>query len=150
MNSFNTICQQIALLKELKEHHENIVETLGRDIQKLSAEAYKGFTDANMESLVISSDLFKDGQSRIIRPDTKYATSVVQPAKFFGWLRSRNLGDIIKETIHPKTLESFVSKQKEDNQPLPAEDVLKVFTVETVSIRRAPKAAKQKESASNV
>jgi hypothetical protein len=58
---------------------------------------------------------------------------------FFDYLRANEFGTLIKEKVNPKTLESWVNGQKENNMPLPTEDILKIFTLETVSVRRAPK-----------
>jgi hypothetical protein len=54
-------------------------------------------------------------------------------------LRANNSASLIKETVHHKSLESFIEKQKEANLALPPPDVLTVFTIETASLRRAPK-----------
>jgi hypothetical protein len=133
------ICKRIALLKQMKEYHEAMADMLGGEIAKVSQTAYTEMASKGTDQIRVSGSLFSDGQARIITPDIKYKTSIVNQAMFFDYLRSNNFGTLIKETVHPKTLESWITGQKENNMPVPAEDVLKIFTLETVSVRRAPK-----------
>ena len=132
---------KLALLKEMKDYHESMSEILGSEISKLSMEAYKQMLETNMDQMRVSGSLFKDQTPRIITPNSKYKPTVIKQPEFFDYLRDSSFGDMIKPTVHPKTLEAWVTSQKENNLPLPAEDVLKVFTIETVSVRRAPKSS---------
>jgi hypothetical protein len=133
------ICKRIALLKQMKEYHEAMSDMLGGEIYKISQTAYTEMASKGTDQIRVSGSLFKDGQARIISPDVKFKTSVVNPPMFFDYLRANEFGTLIKEKVNPKTLESWVNGQKENNMPLPTEDILKIFTLETVSVRRAPK-----------
>lgn len=139
MSSLDEISKRFALLKELREYHEKMAETLGSELAVLGPKLFQAFTDAHSDQMRISGDIFKDGSARIVSPIIKYKPSVLKEPEFFAWLRTENHESLIKETVHFKTLESFIEKQKEANQPLPPPDVLTVFTIETASLRRAPK-----------
>lgn len=132
-------CQRFGLLKELREWHEHNAKVLGSELEKLGADIFDECTDNNVSSMKISGAIFKDGQDRSVSPVTKFKPSVLNEASFFQWLRERNHGALIKETVHAKTLESFVKTQKENNQELPAPEVLTIFTVTSAKIIRAPK-----------
>jgi len=133
------LCKKVALLKQMKEYHEAQADLAGSEISRISQLAYSEMALKGTDQIRVTGSMFKDGQARIITPDVKYKTSLLQPPVFFAYLRENNFGTLIKETVHPKTLESWVTGQKENNQPLPTEDILKIFTLETVSVRRAPK-----------
>lgn len=133
----------LALLRERKEHHEAQAELCGSEIHKLSEKLFKQFMDASTDQVRIAAECFKDGQARIITPDTKFKPTVMDQEGLLGWLTETGHGSLIKRTVHPKTLESFVGEQKEKNLPMPPEQILKVFTIETVNCRRAPKKAEK-------
>jgi hypothetical protein len=139
MATIDELSRKFALLKELREYHEHMAETLGSELSQLGPLLFKAFGDASSDQFRVSGELFKDGSPRIITPTLKYKPSVLKESELFSWLRSHDSGSIIRETVHHKTLESLIEKLKEENLELPPPDVLTVFTIETCSLRRAPK-----------
>lgn len=131
-----------AALKEMKEYHETMATLCGSELAKLGTPLCQQMVNTSVDNMRIGGALFNDGAARIVTPKITYKPSVKNELKLFEWVRSMGLGDMIKETIHYKKLESFVDCQKEANQPLPPPDVMDVFTMETVSVRRAPSSKK--------
>jgi hypothetical protein len=138
--------KRIAVLREVREYHEAQSELIGGEIHRLSEKLFKQFIDSNTDQVRISADCFKDGQARIITPDTKFKPTVLDQAGLFAWLTAAGHGSLIKPTVHAKTLEAFINEQKEKNLPVPSEQIMKIFTVETVNCRRAPKKAEKPAS----
>lgn len=136
-------CSRLARLKELAEYHDNMSQLIGSEVAKLSQIIYNQCADSSTDQIRVSGTVFKDGQARIIAPVLKYRPSVHSQPELFTWLRATNNAEMIKETVHHATLESFVTAQKEANAPLPPEAILSVFTVETAKVRRAPKKAEK-------
>ncbi len=135
-------CAQIAVWKQLQEDHIAAAATLGGMIDEVGKELFDDFADSGTaESLRVPGKLFKDGQSRLVKPTLKYKPSIIQVPVFFAWMRDRNHGALIKEGVHPKTLESWVTKQMEGNFDLPSTDTLAVYKVQGASVRRAPKSS---------
>lgn len=61
---------------------------------------------------------------------------------FFEWLRKNDLGDLIRETVHVKTLESWVKSYRDEETSeldLPDElrDLLNIFEKPDISVRKA-------------
>ena len=136
--------RRFAMLKALKEHHEGIISTINAEIEKLGGELFQAFADPNAGVRTLRIDgsrIFSDGQDRIVTPELKYRPSIVEETLFFGYLRKGGEGTLIKETVHPKTLESWVKRRKKENVALPDETMLKVWTQETAKVTRAPKSA---------
>jgi hypothetical protein len=135
------MAKRFAMLKALKEHHESVISTLNEEMNKLGGDLFKAFADGAKALRIDGERLFPDKQDRIITPLLKYRPTIVDETTFFMWLRKGGEGALIKETIHPKTLESWVGKRKKANVALPDETMLKVWTQETAQVRRAPKGA---------
>lgn len=133
------LAKRFALLKEQKEAHEHAADIIGAELEDLGLKLFGAFQTASLENLRVAGASFKDGKARIVTPTLKYAPSVKDEKAFFAWLRSTDNGALIKETVHPSALSSFVTKSKEGNKPLPSENILAVYTVETATVRRAPK-----------
>jgi hypothetical protein len=133
---------KLAALKLLKEHHEKTAEKIGNEINILSAEVYDDLIDAGLAKITVSAIqegklIFSDGADRILTPEIKLRPSVKDNIILFAWLRERNHGALIKETIHHQTLTAWVQQQKEANAPMPPEDAMGVFEQKSVSIRKS-------------
>lgn len=143
--SFSTeLARRFAMLKAQKEYHERIATIIETELQTIGEKLFAEFTDSGSKSFRIDgSSLFKDGQDRIIYPDMKYKGTIVNQAVFYDVLKKSGHGSLIKETIHHTSLEKWIAEVKEKNLPLPGEDILKVWRMETAKVRRAPKDAKE-------
>ena len=129
-----------ARLKELQERHLKAAEVLGSAMDQIGQELFADFADSGTaESLRITGAIFMDGQARTVKPIMKYKPSVIVKPLFFEWMTAHGHGALIKEDIHHKSLEGWVTKEIEANAEMPGEDLLKVFKVTTASVRRLPK-----------
>jgi len=136
--------RRFAILKALKAHHEATAKKLGAQINELGAELYDDFANDGIESYQLAAVvngrvLFADRRNRTLRPEAKLKPSVttVNVERFHAWMRANGFGDLIKESIHPGTLESWVNKRTDENLPLPPKELMSVFTVETVKVTSA-------------
>lgn len=136
--------RRFAMLKAMKKHHEDTAKQIGSMINELGTELYNDFVDEGLESFQLSAIvngrvLFADKRDRTLRPDPKLKPSVNSEnlGRFHEWMRVNGFGDLIKETIHPGTLESWVNKRSDENLPLPPKELMSVFTVETVKVTSA-------------
>lgn len=147
------LARQIAILKAAKEHHEKVAKTIGAQLNELSQTMYEQFADEGVANFRVSAVntqtgecYFADGQDRIIKPQLtlKGYTIKENQDQFFSWLETHGHADIIKRYVHDKTLSSWILAQKNERQPLPPENLLKVTELTSVAVRRAPKGAKPK------
>ena len=130
------LAKKLALLKQLKEYHETCAKILGSDIANISSQIFDAFMSSQTTQIRLSGKLFKDKEDRTVKPTLKYKPTIILQDTFFSWMQANKHGILIKEQIHPKALEGFVTAQKKNNKILPTEDVLKVFTIQTASIRK--------------
>lgn len=141
-NTLSEVATRLAVLKALKEHKTREIELLNKEMDTLGAKLFELFGDAGLANVrIVGADIFTDKQDRIVTPDSSYKVSVVNPIAFFELLRAEGNGSLIKEQVHHTASEKWVKAKKEGNLPLPDESVLKVWTVESASVRRAPKRA---------
>lgn len=145
--SLSGLSRKFAMLKALKEHHERILKVINTDMISVGKELYESFADEDVTQLRVPGKFFTDQQERIVKPDLKFKGTIVKAKQsdFFAYLRVQNFGSLIKESVHNKTLETWIAKQKAANMPLPSEDLLKVFTIETANVKRAPKRTEKGE-----
>ena len=137
--------QAYAVLKEHKERFEHIVTLLNIELSKLGEELFNLFMENGVASFKIDgSEIFKDRQDRILSPDVKFKGTIADETALFNFLRAHGHGSLIKESVHAMTLEGWIKHQKEENAELPDESVLKIWSLSTTKIRRAPKSAKPK------
>lgn len=129
-------CKQLAILKELKERHESLAELASKRYAVLSAEIYKDMVDSDTDNMKISGDVFADKKSRSISPAIKLAPRVVDDLQFHFWLKENNEGALIKQYVHPASIQSLCKRYIEANLTLPSKEILDVFKVETANVRR--------------
>jgi len=145
------MAKRLAVLKNLKSQLTERAEALGGQIQQLSGTLYEALADENLSKIQVAARdadgtlVFADGQDRIITPEILYKghIPVDSRADCYAWLRENGAGAIIKETIHDKSLSSWIQTRKEKKEPLPAEALLKVTELESVTVRKAPKGAER-------
>ena len=134
-----------AILREQKEEYEHIITLLNTELTKMGEELFETFIAENIANFRINGrDIFKDGQDRVISPDVKFKGTVANEGAFFEYLRTQGHGSMIREYVHPATLESWIKRQKEENSELPDDSILKIWSLSTAKIRRASKSAKPK------
>lgn len=134
--------RRVVMLKLLKKHYEDIAERLGGEVNKLSTELYEEFNDDDVESIRISPIrdgklIFSDNRERIVTPDLKYKSTIQDQAKLFQWLRAKKCGELIKESVHPSTLEAFITDLKEKNKEVPPVTALTIYDFKTVKVTMA-------------
>lgn len=129
--------KQLALLKQLKEHHEHMAEMASARYAKLATEVFREMTDSDVPSIAISGDIFADKKKRSITPKLKLAPRIVNEELFHNWLRLNGHGALIRAYVFPASVESLCNKYAEQNLALPPKEILDVFKVETANVRRS-------------
>jgi hypothetical protein len=96
-------------LNELKIKKEAIAETL---IQRWEDHDQLGARFDGIGNFTIVDDIY---------PKT------VDQVKLFDWLRKEGAGGLIKETVHNKSLASFVKEYLEMDRAIPSDDTIKCY-----------------------
>ena len=145
-NTLSDLGTRYALLKELQAHHEKMAKVLGGELAKIGEDLFREFGDSQQASFrLIGEHRFNDNRDRIITPVVKYKPTIISKPLFYQLLRTSGQSSLIKEVVAPGTLAKWVGELKRSNKPLPPEDVLRVFSIETATVRRAPSSSNSKE-----
>lgn len=139
------LATRMALLKALKEQHEAAAKKIGAEMQELGVKIFNQMMDAGEKSTIISGAIFADRKDRRIAPDLKYHGTIVQVPIFYAFLKETQQDSMIKPTVHAKTLESWIKKQKINKATLPPDTILRVWTQETAKVTRVGQSDTEEE-----
>ena len=142
--------RRLAVCRTLKDYYKKMAERLGGEIKKLNEELYDELESEGLSEIRVSATqpdsrtgeprlVFPDGRDRILEPDIILHPTVKDQAKFFAWLRANTLGGLIKEQVHAQTLASMVKTRKQENKPLPEQEILTVFDEKAIKVRASKK-----------
>jgi hypothetical protein len=100
------------------------------DYEDLERELYRAFVSQNLDTYTTNGYTLK--------PVMKF-TAVVKDEKTIRVMRRRGYKELVKPTIHPGTVHSFIRKVTEENNgklPRWVSDNFKISSKETISIRK--------------
>ena len=103
--------------------------------EELKTERMEMEETLNIQMENIGIDSFRTEDATFYTKTNWYANvaKVDQPG-FFAWLRERDFGDLVYETVNARTLSGFAKDRREKGEELP--DYLNVTIKKTVGMRR--------------
>jgi len=109
---------------ELKEVNSDITEIEERLVAAMVAEEMQNFT-RNGKQFILTSRTYVSAKSGMM------------PA-ICDWMKGHELGDMVKESVHPQTLQAWVKEKMEGAGALPKElgEMLNVYEKSGISIRK--------------
>jgi len=108
----------------LKEINEMIAQTEEQLVEQMVAEEMQNFT-RNGKQFILTSRTYANAKAGMM------------PAVCV-WMKDNALGDMVKESIHPQTLQAWVKEQIEEAGALPEElsELVNVYEKSGISIRK--------------
>ncbi len=108
----------------LKEINEMIAQTEEQLVAAMVAEEMQNFT-RNGRQFVLTSRTYANAKAGMM------------PA-ICDWMKGHELGDMVKESIHPQTLQAWVKEQIEEVGALPEDlsELVNVYEKSGISIRK--------------
>ena len=108
----------------LKEINERIAQTEEQLVAAMVAEEMQNFT-RNGRQFVLTSRTYANAKAGMM------------PA-ICDWMKDNALGDMVKESIHPQTLQAWVKEQIEEAGALPEDlsELVNVYEKSGISIRK--------------
>ena len=108
----------------LKEINERIAQTEEQLVEQMVAEEMQNFT-RNGKQFILTSRTYASAKSGMM-PD------------ICDWMKDNDLGDMVKESIHPQTLQAWVKEQIEEAGALPKDlsELVNVYEKSGISIRK--------------
>lgn len=140
--------QKIREYKELldrKEELENLTKENNAAKEKLEQDICKMMIDEEKPSTIVDGFNYSLSQKVMYSKKSEEDLAALEKETgllFFDVLRDQGLGDIIKETVNPRTLQSTVAAMKEDlgeDQDLPEDltQCLSIYEKLTITKRKA-------------
>lgn len=131
-----TVFELADRLLDLRERKEQLSEQL----KAVNAEIEE--VDRQLSELMLAEEIqsfVRSGRMFYLKTET-YASAVSdRKAELIEWLKEHGLGDIVQETVHPRTLSATVKEMLEEDDELPEElsELVNIFEKTTVGLRRA-------------
>ena len=116
--------QKKEIEEALKEINELITQTEEQLVAAMVAEEMQNFT-RNGRQFILTNRTYANAKAGMM------------PA-VCAWMKDNDLGDMVKEAIHPQTLQAWVKEQIEEAGALPEElePLLNVYEKSGISIRK--------------
>lgn len=129
-NQLTSMVHDLRDLKDRKDVLELELKEVNKRIRALSEQEIPEYMDENeIDKISI------DGVGTVFLKTKVYANVKADDLNgFFEWLRDNGNGDIIKETVHPSTLNAFAKEQLSEGKELP--DMLSARLYPTAQLRR--------------
>ena len=108
----------------LKEINEMIAQTEEQLVEQMVAEEMQNFT-RNGKQFILTSRTYANAKAGMM-------------PKVCDWMKGHELGDMVKESIHPQTLQAWVKEQIEEAGALPEDlsELVNVYEKSGISIRK--------------
>lgn len=130
-NGLSEIKKLIQELSDVRKAYKNASDTLDHiknEKTRLEEALFIALENAGLQNVK-----GEDGMTFYRREQFFANVKVQDKPEFFQWLRDHQMGDIIKEDIHPKTLTAFVKEQIEHENELP--ECVNTFTRNSIGYR---------------
>jgi hypothetical protein len=116
--------QKKEIEEALKEINELIAQTEEQLVSAMIGEEMQNFT-RNGRQFVLTSRTYANAKAGMM-------------PEICSWMKDNGLGDMVKESIHPKTLQAWVKEQIEEAGALPEElsELVNVYEKSGISIRK--------------
>lgn len=138
--------RHFAVLDSMIKEYEAKVALLKSLRSKLGGNLYTQFVNESIKQLQIEPTitvngreviLFADGKARVVEPDVKPKVHVKEECQeqMINWFENADAkayAALVKKTVHPKSLESWVINRKKENKPVP--EFFLVHNVETAKV----------------
>lgn len=129
-NELTSMVHDLRELKDRKEALEEKLKQINKGIRDLAEQRIPEYMNENeIEKFTV------EGVGTCFLTTKVYANVKSEDKDaFFDWLRENGNGDLIKESVHPSTLNAFAKEQLTEGKALP--DVLTARLYPTATLRR--------------
>ena len=128
LSEIKELIGELSGIRKMYKDTSELLDTIKEKKSQLENSLFIALENAGLQN--IKSE---DGTT-FYRKEQFFANVKIQDKPvFFKWLRDHQMGDIIKEDIHPKTLTAFVKEQMEHENELP--ECVNTFTRNTIGYR---------------
>lgn len=130
MIELTEMVKKLFSLKEEKAHLEALLKTCNKDIKQL---AEREIPEMMEENEIEKFSVQGVGTVSVTNKVFAYVKKEHQD-EFFQWLRDHGAEDLIRESVHSSTLNSFAKEQLSEGKELP--DYMSTTVIPTASLRK--------------
>nr|PZN59300.1 MAG: hypothetical protein DIU58_18110 [Sphaerobacter thermophilus] len=127
------LADRLLELRDRKAELEELLKEVNAEIERTNQQLVEAMVAEELQSFVRGDKLF------YLRTETYVSPAAERKPELIEWLKANGLGDIVQETVHPRTLSAAVKEMLEEDDELPPDlaELVNVFEKTTVSLRRA-------------
>lgn len=126
------LARKLRIAKDLKEDLESQLKDVNKDIEQLAQRDIPTI----MEAQEVTNIKIAGVGTIYLQNKVKASITADDKAEAYAWLSENGHGDLIKEYVHPKTLEAWAKEQIENNMPIP-EEFIRAYKYTQAAIRRS-------------
>lgn len=130
-SQLTNMVKRLRKAKDRKEKLEADLKAVNADIRELTEQKIPTYMEENE---IEKHTVAKCGTVFIQTKVYAHVKAENRP-KFFDWLREHGNDDLIKETVHPSTLNAFAKEQLSEGKPLP-DEIIEARLYPTATLRR--------------
>src|SRR5690606_39421696 len=127
------LADRLLELRDRKAELEELLKGVNAEIERTNQQLAEAMVAEELQSFVRGDKLF------YLRTDTYVSPAADRKPELIQWLKDHGLGDIVQETVHPRTLTATVKEMLEEADELPEglSELVNIFEKTTVGLRRA-------------
>ncbi len=132
----DTILQQLDHYRDLLDRKEQLAEATKENNQAIET-ARETLVDVMLNEEI--PQISRNGYSYTLTPKTKYSKAAGQDEVLMETLRAFGLGDLIRETVNPQSLQgamSALAEENDDQLPEEFEGIVNVYEFTDITRRK--------------
>lgn len=132
MNDIFSLADRLAELRDRKKTLEDEVKEINTAIDKTEQTLVAAMVEEETQNFT------RNGRQFILTIRTYANAKSGMMPRICDWMKQNDLGDMVKESVHPQTLQAWCKEQIEELGSLPKDlsDLVDVYEKSGISIRR--------------
>ena len=126
------ISDKLVILRDRKKELEDELKEVNSDITETEEQLVNAMVEEEMQNFT------RNGRQFILTSRTYASAKSGMMTAICVWMKENGLGDMVKESVHPQTLQAWVKEKMEEAGALPEElgEMLNVYEKSGISIRK--------------
>lgn len=127
------LADRLRELRDRKAELEEQLKVLNAEIEETDRKLAEAMVNEELQNFVRGDRLF------YLRTETYVSAKADRRQELIAWLKQHGMGDLVQETVHPRTLSAAVKELLEDEDELPGDlaGLVNVYEKVTVGLRKA-------------
>lgn len=126
------ISDKLVILRDRKKELEDELKEVNSDITETEEQLVAAMVEEEMQNFT------RNGRQFVLTSRTYANAKAGMMPAICDWMKGHELGDMVKESVHPQTLQAWVKEKMEEAGALPEElsELVNVYEKSGISIRK--------------